>query len=595
MLVSLPHHPWKNHVELPKPSSRCRPIGKDASASSTIQRRRYCSLLRNNIKSVSIKTIEVLSLPGPEFLDNQGHPVHKASVLDVYIPEQRPVMVGDNVMVLQKMRSNGKVHPDLLFIASPVSGTMKKTYVKAQDTVTIGDKLFDIEATNDEDETSVVKGPLDWDFDDPDDPPPPLTKEEEAPKPQKRALPLPPLTKEQHREYKFVQNEVECIRKEIHAMEKSPPDPVHALSIKIQLYERILALQNEGYENVVHVAVAKAAAKEEERLFFDRLNDPDPLEVADTLRTLALLRAEAGNTTAALRHLKEAVVWRRRKNRVSGSKHVDLLADVLVQLGIIRHKVEDLEGAKRDLLEAYKLQVRVVGNTYHPAIAFTANKLGDIYFEQGMMEEALQSYSLAMEIYRDMVSNAPRLEKLTPMGVVRPETDEQKRHRYTLDTANILQNITVIMERMEDHPGAMDHAMQELRLRKALASLVNSRDEDNVRIAACHFGIAERIMTYGPQLKTKESSLEHYKAALEIYEAVHGRQHKSVAMVYLSIGALHMEWKQYQKAYLSYIEGAELLEAVDGCVSRRCCLPFASSCFGTLTVLLLPFFPLFLR
>jgi tetratricopeptide (TPR) repeat protein len=536
-----------------------------SSASSIQQRRHYYSVLRTNMRLMPIKSIEVIALPGPEFRDEHDNVLHIATILDIYIPEGHAVVAGDNVMVLQK-KSNDNINRELLFIAAPVSGTMKKTYVKARDLVVIGDKLFDIETPNADDDVTEDKGPLAWNFNDPVTMPPTKSIDDQAPKPKKRVLPLPPLSKEQQREYRFVQNEVDCIKKEIHAVDKMYPEgnySVDSMATKIQLYERILALQKEAYENVVQVAITRSA-KEEERLFYDRLNDPDPLEVADTLQTLGRLLAEAGNTTAALRHMKEAVIWRRRKNRISGFQHMGLLADALVQLGKVRQKVEDLEGAKRDFFEAYKLQVRVVGHNNHPAIAHTIHVLGDIHAAQGMMEEALRSYGSALEIYREMVSNTPRMLNLAPLGGARPETDEQKRHRYTLDTANILQNMSSIMASMDDLPGALDHSKQELRLRTSLASSGLSLDEDKIRIAACHFVIAERIIALNQ--KTKGSPLAHYEAAMKIYESLHGRQHKSVAMIYLSIGALHMESKHYHEAHLSYKEGAELLEAIDGYV-----------------------------
>jgi tetratricopeptide (TPR) repeat protein len=530
-----------------------------------------------------VKTIEVTVLPGPDFVDSKGNPVECAKVSEIFFAEKRRVFSGDAVLAVEKegiVKNN--IKRELSYILSPVSGRILHFHVKLKDSIRIGQPLYDIE-TMDDYETSHKAVLL---------PPPPKVMETK-----KRKLKFLPIPNAILRVYKLVQNEVDDLKIEIKKLNRNassrsetvdrptspttgkstptivnttaPPIMTSELSKwiydKLEIYDRILTLQNEAYQKTIDTLI-KPDMEEDVILQYQRINDSDPLEVAATYRSMGLLYLRLQHYEQAYEFMKEAVLLRRRKNRCGNFQHFDLLQDVLVILGTIKLRQHDTEGARRNLYEAFVLQTRYLGHSYHPIIANTVHLLGEANYDLGKNEEALKSYLLAKKVYNDIGTSLPVYMKIRNSPQI-PSVDfdpaksiDELKIRYKIETTKVLHNMSIVYEQMGQRNDAIDSAIQELRLRKSVLP------PNDLSIATCHYMIGDLLCADGGQQK-KDPPIHHYESALAIYESNYGYYHKTVAMVYLSIGALHLMHKKYDDAYDNYIKGLKIFEATEGYVS----------------------------
>jgi tetratricopeptide (TPR) repeat protein len=521
----------------------------------------YSTYVASTRKMMPIKTVQVLSLPGFEDgiddddddddkeVENRIPPT--ATVLEIYLYEGQTVMAGDNVMVLQRKgkHRSSKNGDDLLFVATPVSGIVQKHYRKLLDAVRVGNKLFDIDTMEEEEEEIHLNMTQ------------PITEGVNDDRKKNSKVQPAQLTKQQLQEYRLVQNEVDSIQDTINQITTTNdnvpgPNDHQALHEKVQLYERILTIQKRAYESTIQKSIATATT-ELERMQYEKMNDHDPFNIVSTHDQLGQLFSTMHRFENAQSHFKQAMVHARRKNRAADFNCLDVVADALMQLGTVKYKLANYEGAKRDMQEALKLQTRLYGHGYHPVIGETVRKLGNVHYELGLYEEALHSYELTLDIYREVANQSKRKLATTKILGLSDDTKESRpTTRFTIDAADVLHGISAVKEVLGDRKSAIDFAQQELRIRKALLP------PDDASIASCHVHIGDLVVGMGGRSK-KNPPLEHYELARNIYETRYGTQHRTVAMVHLSIGALHLQLRQFDEAYTSYKTGAEILEATE--------------------------------
>jgi tetratricopeptide (TPR) repeat protein len=499
------------------------------------------------------KTIEVTSLPGPEFVDKEGNMIDQAKVVEIFFPEKRRIFGGDAVMALEKEGYlKNEFKREISYVLSPVSGSIIRYLVYAKDYIRVGDPIYDID-TMDNYETSheaVTAPPA------------------KVISVTKRKIQYIPLPKEQLREYKLVQNEVDALQdkiKELKIDESSSPSKL--IYDKLEIYEQILMLKWDAYQKTINTLTSYDMSQNEVLTYF-RINDADPLDVASTHISMGLLYMKLEKYDDALVNMTEAVLLRRKKNRHSDFQHFDLLQEALVYLGTVKHKKWDLEGARRNLLEAFKLQTRYLGHTYHPIIANTIFLSGEVYYDLGRYEEALQSFEVSLNIYRDIGTNLPKrglrdFPQPTSVEEEKATTYEKLKGRYKIETAKVLHNMSLVREQLGQRHRALESAIQELRLRQSVLP------PDDLSIATCHYMIGDLLVADGGQQK-KDPPIHHYRSALSIYEHHYGYYHKTVAMTYISIGRLHLLHKKFDDAFDNYKKGKEILEHTEGYVIAIC-------------------------
>jgi tetratricopeptide (TPR) repeat protein len=556
--------------------------------SYTCQQPRRCGYTTHPIRRMPTRTIEITALPGPEFLDIDGNYINRAKVAEIFFPSNHKVFSGDAIMALEKEGLwKNHLKRELTYVVSPVSGTIVRHLVKVKDDVTVGDPIFEIDTIEDYERASqqlpVIR---------------PTPKVAQTRRGKFVYLPLP---KETIREYKLVRNEIDSLEDEIKRLQRmkrhaekaleaadvsvattivsSPPptitDTTNALPPrltsemskflcdKIDIYNQILQLKLESYQSTEKRFITPEM-EPDAVLQYQRINDSDPLEIGSTYRSMGLLYMRLQKYDDALESMKEAVSWHRRKNRQSDFQHFDLLQEVLVHFGIIKHKLLDMEGARRALYEAFKLQTRYLGHSYHPIIANTVHLMGELDYDLGKFEEALQSFEVARDVFCDIGTRLPkRLNRHVPQ-IASPYSEPTKsidklKVRYKIETAKVMHNLSLVRERLGFRHKAVDCATQELRLRKSVLP------PNDISIAVCHYMIGDLLFADGGQQK-KDPPINHYLSALSIYETNYGKTHKTVAMIYISIGALHLMHKKYDEAHKSYKKGIEILEVTDGYV-----------------------------
>jgi tetratricopeptide (TPR) repeat protein len=531
-----------------------------------------------NVVSMPQKTIEVTALPGPEFVDSDGKLVDYAKISEIFFSEKRRVFSGDAVVALEKEGIvKNHVKRELSYVLSPVSGRILRYHVKVKDSIRVGQPLYDIDTMEDyEPVHQAVVSP----------PPKPI-------EPKKRKLKFLPIPKAILREYRLVQNEVDALQDEMKQLKRNASSPSKTSDLptttnstptlvnttappvvtseisklihnQLEIYERILTIQNAAYQKAFNSLVSPDM-EEDVVLQYQRINDSDPLEVASTYRSMGLLYLRLQKYDDAHECMKEAVLLRRKKNRCEDFQHFDLLQDVLVHLGTIKLRQDDPEGARRSLYEAFTLQTRYLGHSYHPIIANTIHLLGEVNYELGKNDDALKSYLVAKKVFNDIGTSLTIYDKIRNLPQI-PSADfkpaksiEELKIRYKIETAKVLHNTSIVQEQMGHRKNAIDSAIQELRLRKSVLP------PNDLSIATCHYMIGDLLYADGGQQK-KDPPINHYESALAIYESNYGHSHKTVAMVYLSIGALHLMHKKYDDAYENYIKGVEILEATEGYV-----------------------------
>lgn len=523
-----------------------------------------------------VKTIEVTALPGPGFVDSDGKQINYAKVTEIFFPEKNRVFSGDSVFAIEKegiVKNNLK--RELSYVLSPVSGRITRYHVKVKDTIRVGQALYDIDTMDDYDAShmAVIS-------------PPPKVIEK------KKKLKYLAIPRAVLREYKLVQNEVDDLQDEMKKLKRkmrlltspeavdvtntatktptlvnttAPPIVTSEISEligdKLEIYQRILTLKIDAYEKTINTLISPDM-DEEFILQCQRINDSDPLDVGSTYRSMGRLYLILEYYDEALKHMKEAVLWRRKKNRHGDFQHFDLVQDVLVHVGIIQHKQCDLEGAHRSLYEAFTLQTRYLGHTYHPIIANTVHLLGEVDYDLGKNDEAIKSYLVAKKIFNDIgtsltgehIRNLPQI----PSAYFEPaKSIDELKVRYKIETAKVLRSMSIVLERMGQRKDAVERATQELRLRKSVLP------PNDISIATCHYMIGDLLVADGGRQK-KDPPINHYESALAIYERNYGFKHKTVAMIYISVGALHLLHKKYDDALENYRKGVEILEATEG-------------------------------
>ena len=526
------------------------------------------------------KTIEVTALPGPEFVDSDGKLIDCATVTEIFFAEKRRVFGGDAVLAIQKEAIvKNHLKRELSYVLSPVSGRILRYHVKVKDSIRIGQPLYDID-TMDDYETShqAVLSP-------------PQLPPKSIPQTKKVKLKYLPIPKAIFQEYMLIQNEVGDLEDELKKLKRyasspsafahlpipttgtptlvnttAPPaltDEISKLIYgKLEIYERILSLKIDAYQKAITTLVSPDM-DEDVILQYQRLNDSDPLEIASTYRSMGLLYLRLKKYDDAHEYIKEAVLLRRKKNRCGDFQHFDLVQDVLVHLGIIKQKLDDPEGARRSLYEAFTLQTRYLGHSYHPIIANTVHLLGEVNYDLGKNENALKSYVVAKKVFNDIGTSLPidqgirNLPQIPSVDFEPATSIDELKIRYKIETAKVLHNASIVQEQMGQRTDAIDSAIQELRIRKSVLP------PNDLSIATCHYMIGDLLVADGGQQK-KDPPIRHYESAFAIYESNYGHSHKTVAMIYLSIGALHLMHKKYDEAYENYKMGLEILEVTEG-------------------------------
>ena len=246
------------------------------------------------------------------------------------------------------------------------------------------------------------------------------------------------------------------------------------------------------------------------------------------------------------------------KNDFDGTdkNKVNFVATVLNNLGLVHHDTGDYQFAKDCHMRALEILQKLNPQSPTPEIADSFNKLGNVFFNSGKIEEAKdyfqKSFDLRKVLYGHRHPNvAASLSNLgsvhSEMGDLATARDFFQRshvlreenygemHPYVADS---LSNLGILYSKICSHEKAIQYHERALEMRKKLFF------EDHGLIADSYNNLALAYKFAGQLEKAKECFL----SALHIREKVSGKDHPAVAALLSNLGVMYMELEEIDKA-----------------------------------------------
>jgi tetratricopeptide (TPR) repeat protein len=249
---------------------------------------------------------------------------------------------------------------------------------------------------------------------------------------------------------------------------------------------------------------------------------------------------------------QEGRLWARsaeaKLGRLSGAE--DIEAELLAHRGVLNDETARYEEATRQLKQALSMRLQIFGPS-HPLVAVSLNQLGNVYYQQHMLDEAYEQYVSALEIREQVFgpSHPSVATMYNNVGIVLQSKGDNEAALAQHERA-----LAIWQETLDpDHPSmelsyhnlaiALEAAGEHERSRKqyeeALAINVRVHGADHPRTALVHAHLGLMLMFLGEP----EAAREHSERALEIWGDKHGTEHPDYAYALTVLG----EWFRHQQ------------------------------------------------
>ena len=330
-------------------------------------------------------------------------------------------------------------------------------------------------------------------------------------------------------------------------------DPLH-FDLKFHITSQLMAphlkrltdtIRDTGFRNLTDVLDTGNASRDVRNL----LQSPAFLSFGDICRKhFFLLEAEIYFDNA----LEIA------KNDFDGGDEnkVNFIATVLNNLGLVRHETGDYQFAKDCHMRALEVLQKLNPQSPTPEIADSFNKLGNVFFNSGKIEEAREYFQKSLDmrkiLYGQRHPNVAAL--LSNLGSVHSEMGDLETARDFFQRSHVLReenygevhphvadslsNLGILYSKICSHEEAIQYHERALEMRKKLFF------EDHGLIADSYNNLALAYKFAGQLEKAKEC----FQSALHIREKVSGKHHPVVAALLSNLGVLYMELEEMEKS-----------------------------------------------
>jgi tetratricopeptide (TPR) repeat protein len=283
---------------------------------------------------------------------------------------------------------------------------------------------------------------------------------------------------------------------------------------------------------------------------------PSSRYIVVVLKNIAIIHHELGNYSRSVALFQEAL---NIGHSVLGD-HADV-ASILNKLGNLYYELGNADAA----LQVYRhgLEVeKTVFDLRHPNIAITLSNIGQIYKQRGDFCTALRYYEEALSIQQSS-SECPADTQATSLFNVGMIQYQMKRYYQALDTYQVvlgirrdihgedssevaltLNSIGLVLFKVGRHKMALEAFQESLRIRKCLPG---PKDRE---IALVLYNIATIQLEVGAE----EEALECYRETLKVEKALLGPHHNDVALTLQHIARVHQQRGEIDRALECYQE-----------------------------------------
>ena len=246
------------------------------------------------------------------------------------------------------------------------------------------------------------------------------------------------------------------------------------------------------------------------------------------------------------------------KNDFDGTdtNKVNFVATVLNNLGVVCHENGDYQFAEDCHMRALEILQKLNRRSPTPEIADSFNKLGNVLFSRGKIEEARDYFEKSLDmryvLYGHQHPNVAA--SLSNLGSVHSEMGDlatardffQRSHVLREENygemhphvADSLSSLGILYSKICSHEEAIQYHERALEMRKKLFF------EDHGLIADSYNNLALAYKFAGQLEKAKEC----FQSALHIREKVSGKDHPAVAALLSNLGVLYMDLGEMEKS-----------------------------------------------
>ena len=288
---------------------------------------------------------------------------------------------------------------------------------------------------------------------------------------------------------------------------------------------------------------------------------------------IATIEHNVGQTFHRLGRLDEALVFlesfRRTAVRVFGEAHADV-ARVLGCIATVYQEKGDRKKAiqySQDALEAGRQSLGV-----HADVAVMYNKLGNLFYESGKMDQALKMYEFGLKLELETLpamhpniavtlSNIGQIHRqngafLKALDVYKMVLEIQQRTepRGSTAIATTLSNIGLVHYQRRDYESAMTAYQLALRMRQLKAG------PQSIDVAA----LLNSIGLVRFAIRDLEGALKDFLQSLAIRQEILGEKHRDVAISFYNIATVQLELGNDEEAVKCYSETLRIEREVLG-------------------------------
>ena len=330
-------------------------------------------------------------------------------------------------------------------------------------------------------------------------------------------------------------------------------DPLH-FDLKFHISSQLMAphlkrltytIRETGFQDLTDVLDTGNASRDVRNL----LQSPAFLSFGDICRKHFFLR-EAGI------YFHNALEIAKNDFDGGDKNKVNFIATVLNNLGLVHHETGDYQFAKDCHMRALEILQKLNPQSPTPEIADSYNKLGNVFFNSGKIEEAKDYFQKSLDMRKLLYGHQhPNVAaSLSNLGSVHSEMGDlatardffQRSHVLREENygemhphvADSLSNLGILYSKICSHVEAIQYHERALEMRKKLFF------EDHGLIADSYNNLALAYKFAGQLEKAKEC----FQSALHIREKVSGKDHPVVAALLSNLGVLYMELEEMEKS-----------------------------------------------
>ncbi|MBT9555156.1 MAG: tetratricopeptide repeat protein, partial [Myxococcales bacterium] len=218
---------------------------------------------------------------------------------------------------------------------------------------------------------------------------------------------------------------------------------------------------------------------------------------------------------------------------------------------------------------ALQIRKKVLGEE-HADVATCYNNVGNVLQEQGKLDEAMEKYEAALQIFKkvdecanvamcynsmgNVLSTQGKLNEAMEMHEAALQIRKKVLGEEHADVARSYNNMGVVLEEQ----GQPDEAMEKFEA----ALLINRKvyGEEHVDVAMCYNNMGCVLKEQGKL----DAAMEKYDAALQIKKKVLGEEHADVASCYNNMGNVLKAQSRHGEAMEKYEAALQIKKKVFG-------------------------------